>query len=178
MQTANILLALGGDRDNQIPKYNVTPAEIAVLRLIHGDESVTDVEPVGELKRSSKEERQRLNDIYARVQPNGTRKAVEVDALFPGAAARVFETFDELDLDEVFYKTETRVSAKAADPLDHDGDGKKGGTKPKAARATKAKAKAEPQEPVEEPQEQPEDETGADDNDGIGEMPDKDNLFK
>jgi hypothetical protein len=114
MQTANILLMLGGDRDNQIPKYGVTASEVAVLRLIHGDESVTDIEPTGELKRSSKEERQRLTDIYSRVQPNGVRKAVEVDALFPGAAARVFETFDELDIDESMFKAETRVSAKKA----------------------------------------------------------------
>lgn len=165
MQTANILLMLGGDRDNQIPKYGVTPSEVAVLRLIHGDESVTDIEPIGELKRSSKEERQRLTDIYSRVQPNGVRKAVEVDALFPGAAARVFETFDELDIDESMFKAETRVSAKKADPLDHDGDGKK---------AAEAEAPAEPENEAETETEVAGDE--GDDNDGIGDM--KDNLFK
>lgn len=177
MQTANILLMLGGDRDNQIPKYGVTPSEVAVLRLIHGDESVTDIEPTGELKRSSKEERQRLTDIYSRVQPNGVRKAVEVDALFPGAAARVFETFDELDIDESMFKAETRVSAKKADPLDHDGDGKKGGT---AAKPRRGRKPAETEAPA-EPEVEAETETEAagdegDENDGIGDM--KDNLFK
>lgn len=173
MQTANILLMLGGDRDNQIPKFGVTPSEVAVLRLIHGDEAVTDIEPIGEVKRSSKEERQRLTDIYARIQPNGGRRAVEVEALFPGAAARVFETFDEIEIDESFFKAETRVVAKKADPLDHDGDGKKGGTVVKPKRGKKAAAAQEEQP---EEQAEPEVEDADVENDGIGDM--NDNLFK
>lgn len=112
MQTANILLALGGDPGNSVPKYGVTPAEIAVLRLIHGDESVTEVEPTGTIERKSREERSRLAELYGR-QVDGRFVSPHVDALFPGVAARVFEDLDELDLPEEFYKAETRVTAKS-----------------------------------------------------------------
>ncbi|CDZ55099.1 hypothetical protein [Neorhizobium galegae] len=111
MQIANIMLALGGDSGNTVPKYGVTAAEVAVLRLIHGDEAVTSIEPTGEDKRGHRQEIGRLTELYGRLQPNGRRSAPAVDALFPGAAARVFETFEELDLPEEFYKTETRVKA-------------------------------------------------------------------
>ncbi len=37
-----------------------------------------------------------------------------MDALFPGAAARIYENFDELDLHEDLYKAEKRVKPKAA----------------------------------------------------------------
>lgn len=43
MQTANIMVALGGDRGNTVPRYGVTPAEVAVLAAIHGDDAVTDI---------------------------------------------------------------------------------------------------------------------------------------
>jgi hypothetical protein len=117
MEQANILLALGGDKGNTVPKQGVTAAEVAVLRLIHGDEAVTDIEPTGEDKRTHRQEIGRLTELYGRLQPNGRRSAPAVDALFPGAAARVFETFEELDLPEEFYKTETRVKAAPREKL-------------------------------------------------------------
>lgn len=113
MQTAHILLSLGGDSGNVVPKYNVTAAEIAVLRHIHGDEAVMDVEPSGEVKRNSRVERQRLVEAYGR-RIDGRFASPAVDALFPGAASRVFETLDELDLPEEFFKAERRVKARPA----------------------------------------------------------------
>ena len=92
MQLFNILLSLGADSGNQVPKFGVTVSEIALLREIHGEESVTDIELTGQVRRSSREERSRLHDIYARTQPDGTRRSRELDALFPGVAARLFET--------------------------------------------------------------------------------------
>lgn len=113
MQTANILLSLGGDDGNVVPKYGVTVAEIAVLRQIHGDEAVKDVEPTGEIKRSSRNERQRLVEAYGR-RIDGRFASPAVDALFPGVASRVFEELDELDLPEEFFKAERRVKARPA----------------------------------------------------------------
>lgn len=140
MQIANILLALGGDSGNVVPKYKVTPAEVAVLRLIHGDEAVTDIEPLSAdaidedsgRPRTHRQEITRLSHVYGKVQPNGRRAAPAVAQLFPGAAARVFESFDELDLPDVFFKATGRVkpAPAAKDPLDHDGDGRKGGAAP------------------------------------------------
>lgn len=124
MQTANILLALGGDKGNCVPKYGVTAAEIAVLRVIHGNEAVFDVEPTdqdamtevadGEPRlRTNREERSRLLQVYAsgRVFGGDTHA---VSLLYPGAAARVHEDIDELDLPEDAFKAERRVTAKPA----------------------------------------------------------------
>jgi hypothetical protein len=155
MQTAHIMLDIGGDAGNQIPKRNVTAAEMAVLIAIHGESAVHDIEPTGEIDRSNREELERLHRIYGRAK-NGSDQAI-VDVLFPGAAARVFQTIDELGVPEEFFKPTARaaaVPAKAADPLDHDSDGKKGGSK-KGAESTrargKAKAKVDASEPASEP---------------------------
>lgn len=141
MQTANIMLALGGNRSNVIPKYGVTAAEIAVLQLIHGNDSVTDVEPIGEIERTSREERARLLQTYGRME--GERFASpQVEALFPGAAARVFEELAELDLPDSYYKAVARASAPAPKP---------------AAAKSKRQAPAKAAEPATEPAANPDD---------------------
>ena len=139
METANILLDVGSDGTNILSKSLVTPAEVAVLRVIHGDDAVNEIEVLagdameGGKPRTHRQEIARLMDIYGRPTPEGGREARAVTALFPGAAARVFETFEELELPDDHFKTETRSTAakpkKAAkpSPLDHDGDGEPGG---------------------------------------------------
>lgn len=196
MQTANIILALGGDAGNSVPKYSVTPAEIAVLRLIHGEDSVTDIEPMGEAvddngkARTHRAERQRLVETYGK-QQDGRFVSPQVDALFPGAAARVFETLDELELPEEFYKAETRVSSKSK-PKSKQPEAPAEGDKAlddmtKAELVELAKAekidvdasakKAEIVEAIEKGRSAPAQDDGADDDDGIDEMDDKKNLF-
>lgn len=96
MQVANIMLALGGDPGQVIPKFGVTPSEVAVLRVIHGNDAVSDIEVVGTVNRPHRVERDRLVQDYGR-GINGEIRAPAVDALFPGAAARLFETFDEIE---------------------------------------------------------------------------------
>jgi len=116
MQSANILLALGGDSGNQVPKFNVTPAEIAVLRAIHGDDAVSEITPVeGALvdadieKRSNRGELARLKAIYGNARD--LEGNLVVDQLFPGVAARVFENLDELELDKSLFAAKERVSS-------------------------------------------------------------------
>lgn len=116
MQIANVLLSLGGDHGNQIMKFHVTAAEIAVLRGIHGDESVTEVEPQGDVKRSHREERGRLLSIYGMAKSDEQKPIVE--GMFPGVAARVFETLAELDLDESYFKATGRMTAPASSGQD------------------------------------------------------------
>lgn len=108
METANIMLALGGNKNNTVPKFFVTPSEIAVLREIHGNESVTDIEPTGSVQRSNNAERERLAAVYG---AHDGEKFVSraVNRLFPGAAARVFERIDDLSLDESFFKPTARA---------------------------------------------------------------------
>jgi hypothetical protein len=157
MQTANIMLSLNAGND--VPKRGVSAAEIAVLIAIHGDDAVSDVEPTGSsdtididgnvVKWTNRVELDRLRRKYGRAK-DGEDKAI-VENLFPGAAARVFETLDELNLPDTFYKATSRHKPEAAPaepeveavapaphPLDHDGDGKKGGSKRKAKKAEPA----------------------------------------
>jgi hypothetical protein len=110
MQIANIMLSLGGDHGNQVYKHSVTAAEIAVLRAIHGDDAVKDVEPIGDVKRSHREERGRLIETYGGAKIPDTKTPI-VESLFPGVAARVFENLHELDLPDVFFKATGRLTS-------------------------------------------------------------------
>lgn len=189
MEVANIVLSLAGDAGNTVPKFNVTAAEIAVLREIHGEEAVHDIEPIGTIERTSRAERQRLTEIYGRMH-EGQRRAPAVERLFPGAAARVFETIEELELPEDFFKAESRVGAgistrkilerEAAEaaPVEQPvvTPFKKGAKKTKAA--SKKKKADEPK-----PDETPAPEEAGEPDDGIGDMDDAadsadDNLFE
>lgn len=111
MQRANCLVSLGGDHGNTVPKNLCTAAEIAVLREIHGDDAVNEIEPVDEVKRSNRDERGRLLAIYGSAKYPDQKPIVET--MFPGVAARVFETLGELDLDESFFKATGRLTAAA-----------------------------------------------------------------
>lgn len=112
MQTANILLALGGDTGNTVPKFQVTAAEIAVLRALHGDEAVFEIEPIEEeIEVSRRDEIARLNGIYgqARIDDGSGNKVSVIAALYPGAAAPVFTALDDLEIPEVFFKSVERT---------------------------------------------------------------------
>jgi hypothetical protein len=112
MQTANCLLSLGGDHGNQVMKHGVTAAEIAVLRAIHGVEAVQDVQPSGHVKRSHREERERLLGTYGHAKGEDEKHVVA--SMFPGVAARVFENLDELGLPDSYFKATGRLTAADA----------------------------------------------------------------
>lgn len=56
---------IGGSVLNEIRKRDVTAPEIEVLRAIHGSDAVLDVKETGEVKRTDREERARVEDLYA-----------------------------------------------------------------------------------------------------------------
>lgn len=128
MQIANCQVAIGGDVGNTVPKYSVTAAEIAVLRAIHGDHAVLDIDPIGNVERGNGEELGRIRAAYGNARDTENNSIVNM--LFPGAAARVFQTINELEIPEEFFKPTSRATTQ---PLfggkgDHDGDGKVGST--------------------------------------------------
>jgi hypothetical protein len=109
MQKANVIVALGGDRGNTVPKYGVTASEIAVLMAIHGNDAVTDIQPLDDDETvNHREERNRLLGTYKGRNPEGH---AYVEALFPGAAARLIDTLDELNLPDDLYKATERMTA-------------------------------------------------------------------
>lgn len=121
MQTANCLVHIGGDSGTSVPKYGITVSEIAVLRAIHGPDSITDVEPTEDVQRSDRNEIARLHEIYSRPDV----KDGPVHTLFPGVAARAYQTLDELDIPADFYKAESRVKPKPAEKPAKPGKAKK-----------------------------------------------------
>lgn len=163
-QTANILVALGGDHGSTVPKYSVTAPEIAVLRLIHGEDAVLDVEPLGVIESTHRAERARLCQTYYRII-NGERRSPQVDELFPGAAARLFEAIEELELDPSMFKASARMKPVAA-PVAEPDDEADEPVKPKRGRK---KAEAPAPAPVAEADDE--------DNDGIADMPDASSVL-
>jgi hypothetical protein len=53
-----------GEVKDEVVRTGATSAEIKILRMIHGDDGVVDVQPEGEADRSEAEERARLEMFY------------------------------------------------------------------------------------------------------------------
>jgi hypothetical protein len=108
-ETANVLVALNGDIGMTVPKRNVTAAEIAVLQTIHGNDAILDIQPLPEkawVKRTMRVERARLDAGYSS-DAKRKEKRCPVEAIYPGAAARLFQRLDELLLASAQFKPGT-----------------------------------------------------------------------
>lgn len=114
MQLINAMISLGGDHGNTVAKFGITVAEVAVLQAIHGNDAVKEIEIVGSVERSHRQEIARLLAVYGRMHDG--KDVSPVSTLFPGAAARVFEKLDELDIPDEFYAANSRP-AKSREPL-------------------------------------------------------------
>lgn len=126
LETASILLALGGDQGNTVPKYGVTPAELMVLRQLHGEDAITEIKVLDEVSEvTNRQEVGRLREIYARREGDNT-VAREVDMLFPGIGAHVPSKFSELELpDELYAVKERDVPREKDDDATPAADGDK-----------------------------------------------------
>jgi hypothetical protein len=155
MQLANAMLALAGDLGNTVPKLGITPSEVAVLRFIHGNDAVIEIDVLDvQVERTHREERDRLTEAYGAYEGE-QRRSRAVEALFPGAAARVFETFDEMDLDDSLFKADRVRRVAPVAPV----------AAPKAAKRGKKAA----EEAAPEPEQADEPEDGIEDmNDVMG----------
>lgn len=81
MQRNTVTVRLAGDLGNTVEKYGVSPAEIMILRAIHGgDDTVVNVRPTIMDSLPHIQERARLENIYG---------AAMVDAMFPGKLAQL-----------------------------------------------------------------------------------------
>lgn len=112
MQTANVMVALSGDRGTTVPKYRITAAEIAVLRAIHGVDAVHDIEPADDKETSDRDEWRYLGEIYGKPDPLDTKPSV-VQRMFPNATGMP-RALDDLELDESLFKAIARAKPKPA----------------------------------------------------------------
>lgn len=115
MELANVLLALGGDRNNTVPKYRVTPAEIAVLAAIHGGDSVFDIEPLDETRETNfRDERERLAMQYPAKDEDNKLIVLNV---YPGVAPILHTTLESLGLSESLFKPTEHAKPAAPAPV-------------------------------------------------------------
>lgn len=99
MQKANALVAIAGDIGNTVPKSGLTPAEVALLSAIHGENAVQNIEILD--KETDIAARQLLQDLavkYGRAM--GRDNLPIIRSLFPTATSPVPGTFAELGLAE------------------------------------------------------------------------------
>jgi len=88
MQRCECTVRLGGDITNTVHKVMVSPAEIVILRHIHGgDDAVVDIKPTGMDNMPHANERDRLNYTYG--------KEV-VEKVFPGSFAKLPVTLKDI----------------------------------------------------------------------------------
>jgi len=125
MQTATVLIALGGDRNNTVPKQ-VTAAEIPVLMAIHGGDAVFDIEPGDDADVSPHEELDRLSATYR--AKNDDNQPI-VSTVYAGRGAPMPQTLEDLRLPDDLYKATSRAKPSAAE-------------KPKRQKAPASKPKA------------------------------------
>lgn len=108
MQRCSITLRLSGDPGNTIYKNEVTPAEIVLLRAIHGADAVIDVKPTHMCKTPHREERQRLSLIYGKKR---------LDATFPGDFTKLPVSLKDIELTKEEAEDERPVKGGGQQPV-------------------------------------------------------------
>lgn len=108
MQVVNCTVAIGGEAGMTVLKTNVTVPEIMVLRAIHGEDAVRNIEVLSNEDISSNDERERLLSIYK--MPEGIVKETI------GATGPLPKTIDESGIGDEFVisKTPTKKAKKAS----------------------------------------------------------------
>jgi len=108
MQVCNCTVAIGGEAGMTVLKNFVTIPEILVLRAIHGEDAVRNIEVTANEDIDSNEERSRLLSIYK--MPEGIVK----DTL--GATGSLPKTIDESGIGDEFVisKTPPKKGKKAS----------------------------------------------------------------
>lgn len=95
MQTASCFVRLlnsNGPHKNEAYKAPVTPAEVVILRVIHGDDAVVNLKPLGMDKRAHRDELERLRYEYG---------PKVVNDAFPGHSPTLPVRFAEIGVDGV-----------------------------------------------------------------------------
>lgn len=105
MQVCSIDLRLGGSLNHTISKNNVTPAEIVILKAIHGEDAVVNIRPIKMDGRRNDVELDRLQRLYGR-NPSGLMDAGNgdlIEKLFPGAVKKLPIRLKDIGLGDLMY---------------------------------------------------------------------------
>lgn len=112
MQLVSATVRLGGKVDQEVLKGHepikggmldgISVAEVAVLRFIHGNDAVTQVQALRQDKRSHQFERKRLQTLYG---------DTVVDKLFPGVTTKLPISLKDIEI-ENFEEEVERLDAE------------------------------------------------------------------
>ena len=101
MQTCTVEVLLGGNVKNTAILQNVTPAEVQILRQLHGLNSVQFRGERDEAKHRHSEEVERLRDKYRTSDPTIMGAKIPVfDRVFPGVSPKLPIRFSEINFGE------------------------------------------------------------------------------
>lgn len=112
MQICNCTVAIGGEAGMTVVKERVSIPELALLRVIHGEDAVRNIEVIADETMSSSEERSRLVSVY-RSPENVVRDTF-------GAAGTLPKTLEDAGISDEFVifntalKTQRKAKATAA----------------------------------------------------------------
>jgi hypothetical protein len=97
MQTCTCEIMLGGNVKSTTLLQNVTPAEVQILRRVHGPNSVIFRGERDEIKRGTAKEVERLTEKYRTSDPNLMGAKIPVfSTVFPGASPVLPLRFSEI----------------------------------------------------------------------------------
>lgn len=138
MHICNCQVAIKGDALNKAAKMGVTVPEIALLRVIHGFDAVTDIKITGNEKRQQLEELGRLKMRYPKYQ----EKAQE---LWRDWGGRLPTHITDLGLRPEFFEVERPADFTLADEFESppDGDAPAAEVKAKGKKAERKPSVAE-----------------------------------
>lgn len=110
MQICNCTVAIGGEVGMTVAKERVTVPELALLRVVHGEDAVRNIEIIADEDIDSGEERSRLNAVY-RSPENVVRDTF-------GAAGALPKTLEDAGISDEFvianHLTKGKRKAKAS----------------------------------------------------------------
>lgn len=99
MQHCSCMVFLSGELTSSVYKADVTVAEIAMLRAIHGEDAVVQIVPTFIDKIKASDELERLRLIYGpgNVSKEGKRL---IDEVYPGRAPNLPTKLADIDVDD------------------------------------------------------------------------------
>jgi hypothetical protein len=113
MQLAKCYFKHQAKHYHETVKTDVSPAEVLVLRALHGDDAVTSIEVTGKADpERARNEFKRLTDVYGKKDEN----VRILSALFPGARPILPATFSAIDAGADLEDEEDAPEAEAPAP--------------------------------------------------------------
>jgi hypothetical protein len=111
MHLCECLVAIGGDIQQKMFKRDITPAEIDLLRRIHGMEAITEIRITGSEPRQQEDELARLRETYPKF-------AALAQDLWRDRGGRLATDIRDLNLDKTMLAQERKTVFELVDEYD------------------------------------------------------------